>query len=121
MEASGDRPRVLVVEDEALVAMDLEWALLRAGFAVVGPAATVAAGTVLAAAEPLRAAVLDINIAGELAFPVADALAGRGIPFLFVTGYGPEILPARFRGRPLLRKPCSPRAVLTALNALRER
>lgn len=121
MEASGDGSRVLVVEDEALVAMDLETSLLRAGFAVAGPAATVAAGTELAAAGPLRAAVLDINIAGELVFPVADALAGRGIPFLFVTGYGPEILPARFRGRPLLRKPCSPRAVLAALEALLKR
>ena len=120
MVPGDDRPRVLVVEDEALVAMDLESSLLRAGFAVAGPAATVAVGTELAAG-PLRAAVLDINIAGELAFPVADALAGRGIPFLFVTGYGPEILPARFRGRPLLRKPCSPRAVLAALKALPER
>ena len=119
MVPGDDRPRV--VEDEALVATDLESSLLRAGFAVAGPAATVAAGVGLGAAEPLGAAVLDINIAGELVFPVAEVLAGRGIPFLFVTGYGPEILPARFRGRPLLRKPCSPRAILTALKALFER
>src|SRR5690242_1180734 len=121
MVAGDDRHRVLVVEDEALVAMDLESSLLRGGFAVAGPAATVAAGVALAAAEPLRAAVLDVNIGGELVFPVAEVLAGRGIPFLFVTGYGPETLPARFRGRPFLRKPCSPRAILAALKALLER
>jgi DNA-binding response OmpR family regulator len=121
MQPSDDRPRVLVVEDEALIAMDLEAALLRAGYAVVGPAATVAAGTALAATEPLRAAVLDVNIAGELVFPVADALARRRVPFLFVTGYGPEALPSRFRDRPLLRKPCLHRAVLAALKGLPER
>ena len=115
MQTSDDRPRVLVVEDEALIAMEIESALLDAGFAVVGPAASVAAGTALAAAEALWAAVLDVNLAGELVFPVADALAGRRVPFLFVTGYSLEVLPPRFRDRPLLRKPCTPRAVIAAL------
>ena len=113
--------RVLVVEDEALIAMEIESALLDAGFAVVGPAATLAAATALAAAEALWAAVLDVNLAGEPVFPVADALARRRVPFAFVTGYGPEVLPARFRDRPLLRKPCSPRTVVAALNRLHER
>jgi DNA-binding response OmpR family regulator len=121
MGQSEGRRRVLVVEDEALIAMEIESALLDAGFAVVGPAATLAAATALAAAEALWAAVLDVNLGGELVFPVADVLAGRHVPFLFVTGYGPEVLPPRFRGRPLLRKPCTPRAVIAALKGVRER
>jgi CheY-like chemotaxis protein len=100
------RRRVLLVEDETLIAMDLEAALRQRGCEVVGPAATVAEAIQAAAGERrLDGAVLDVNLGDEQVFPVADALAERGVPFVFLTGYEREILPARHRGRPAAVKP----------------
>jgi CheY-like chemotaxis protein len=80
--------RVLVVEDEPIVGMLLEDMLLDLGVEVVGPAATLAEALALAEREDLAAALLDVNLGGERSYPVADALARRGVPFLFLTGYG---------------------------------
>jgi CheY-like chemotaxis protein len=97
---------VLVAEDEALIAMEVEAALRRAGWEVVGPVARAAEAARLAAGEqPLDAAVLDIGLGDATVFAAADALAARGVPLVFLTGYGPGILPERLRGRPVLRKP----------------
>lgn len=100
--------RVLLVEDELLVAMEMEEALRGLGCEVLGPAATVEEVLRLAQVEAGRidAAVLDVNLAGRPSFPVADLLAGLGVPVIFATGYG-DLPDGRATGRAsvLLRKP----------------
>lgn len=98
--------RILVVEDEYLIADDLRDALVAAGAEVVGPIATVAdAIACVDAGTVLDAAVLDINLRGAMVYPVADGLAARGIPFLFATGYDAGSLPDRFATAVRLEKP----------------
>lgn len=80
--------RILVVEDEALIAVMVEDMLIELGSEVVGPAATIQAALALAEKEALDAAILDVNVRGERIDPVAEALFARGIPVLFATGYG---------------------------------
>lgn len=80
--------RVLVVEDEALIAVMVEDMLLEMGSEVVGPAATIEGALALARSEAIDAAVLDVNVRGERIDPVAEALMARGVPVLFATGYG---------------------------------
>jgi DNA-binding NtrC family response regulator len=86
--------RVMVVEDELLVALLVEDMLSEAGCTVVGPFARVAEALAAARTEILDAALLDVNVANEKVFPVAYVLEERGIPFLFVTGYGQAALPS---------------------------
>jgi CheY-like chemotaxis protein len=99
--------RVLLVEDEALVAMLMEDMLSDHGCSVVATAPRL--DEALAHANDLSldfdVAVLDLNLAGENTFSVASALAERNIPFVFATGYGAGGLPAEWRGRPTLQKP----------------
>jgi CheY-like chemotaxis protein len=97
--------RVLVVEDEALVALQLEDMLSDLGCAVIGPAARVHQALDLLNGQRVDAAVLDLNVAGELVYPVADALTRRGVPFIFATGYGASGLTEPYRSRPVLQKP----------------
>jgi PAS domain S-box-containing protein len=98
--------RVLVVEDEVLVTMVIEHALVQAGAELVGPATNLAEAIELARAEALDAAVLDVNINDEPVFPVADCLRERGVPFLFATGYTAETaIPPHHRDQPRLTKP----------------
>src|SRR4051794_22900016 len=80
--------RVLVVEDEMIVAWLLQDMLADLGCAVVGPAARVSQALAMIDAEAIDAAVLDVNLNGQKSYPVADALAARGMPFVFSTGYG---------------------------------
>lgn len=80
--------RILVVEDEALIAVMVEDMLMDMGSDVVGPAATIEAALALARVEAIDAAILDVNVRGERIDPVADALMARGVPVLFATGYG---------------------------------
>jgi len=107
--------RVLVVEDESLVAMLLETILEDMGCLAVGPAATVDEGLRMAADETVDAALLDVNVAGRQVFPVAQALKDRGVPFIFSTGYGEGGLPDEWRGQPTLQKPFTEAAVREAL------
>lgn len=97
--------RVLVVEDDALLAMALEMNLASLGCQVVAMAATVQDALPLARDTPIDGAILDVNLAGERVYPVADILAARNIPFLFATGYGPAGLRDCDRARPVLQKP----------------
>ena len=110
---------MLVVEDEALLALELETGLRELGCEVVGPARNLAEAQRLAEAEPrLAAAVLDVNLGGgELVFPVADALAARGVPYLLATGYGSAgPLEGRDAGAvAVLRKPYQRAALAAAL------
>ena len=108
---------VLVLEDELLIAMFLDDLLADAGFAVLGPAATVAEALHLLAGPPSPdIALLDFHVAGETSLPVADTLAGRGVPMVFLTGYGREALPTRYRDRPVLTKPYEGRELLAAVS-----
>ncbi|HYD27158.1 response regulator [Brevundimonas sp.] len=108
--------RVLIVEDESLVAMLLETILEDMGCIPVGPAATVDEGLQMASGgEPVDAALLDVNVAGRQVFPVAQALKDRGVPFIFSTGYGEGGLPDEWRGQPTLQKPFTEAAVRDAL------
>lgn len=108
--------RLLVVEDEYLIAREVAQALRRAGAFVIGPAPTVAAALDLLASEGAPdAALLDINLRGEMAYPVADALAGRGVPVVFATGYNFGSIPDRYAGVPRCDKPAEARTIVKAL------
>lgn len=104
LEVAG-KHRVLVVEDEALIAMIIEDALTDLGCEMVDPASTVEAAIRLARDEPLDAAFLDVTIRGGDVFPVAEILLQRGVPFVFSSGYGDWALPDAFRGHHRLTKP----------------
>ena len=108
--------RVLVVEDESLVAMLLETILEDMGCTPVGPAGTVEDGLAMVAdPAPLDAALLDVNVAGRQVFPVAEALKARGVPFVFSTGYGESGLPDEWRGHAIVQKPFTESAICAAL------
>jgi DNA-binding response OmpR family regulator len=98
--------RILVVEDLLLLADVISSGLASQGCEVVGPAARLERGLALARETALDCAVLDINLLGESSFPIAEVLARRGKPFVFVTGYGTDAaLPPAFRQIPRLAKP----------------
>ena len=97
--------RVLLVEDENLVALLLEDMLAELGHTVVGPVARLDKALEIAQLEAFDVAILDVNISGEKAYPIAEALAARGIPFVFSTGYGKQSLRAPYSDRPALQKP----------------
>lgn len=98
--------RLLVVEDEALVAMLLEDTLRALGCRCVGPAGNVAQALALLEREVVDLALLDVNLGGgERSYPVADALAARGIRFIFVTGYGASGVDRRYDPLRVLQKP----------------
>jgi PAS domain S-box-containing protein len=119
----GDEPdlagkRILVIEDEPLVAMDLESSLQSAGCQVIGPAGTVAQAMSLVVAADYDAALVDVNLAGHPVDEIAAALAQKNRPFAFVTGYGREALPRGFRDAVVLNKPFSQEQLLTSLEVL---
>jgi CheY-like chemotaxis protein len=97
--------RVMVVEDEALVAMVESDALIELGYEVAGPFSRPPEALEAVKDGGLAAAILDINLGGTLVYPVAEELAARGIPFVFVTGYGTESIDRRFANVPVLQKP----------------
>lgn len=97
--------RILVVEDETLIAVLLEEVLFSLGCTVVGPVSKLVAAVELAKEEQLDAAILDVTVRGGSIFPAAEILLERGIPFVFATGYGDWALPDAFRGKPVLKKP----------------
>jgi CheY-like chemotaxis protein len=112
------RLRILVVEDEMLVAMNIEDMLLELGHEVAGLAGRLGPALALAGESRFDAAMLDVNLAGEPSFPVADLLAERGIPFLFATGYGRKGIEERFHDRPILQKPFRASELAAALEGL---
>ena len=113
----GKLPCVLIAEDEMIVAMMLEDLMERAGYHVL-LVARLARGLELAVSEPIDAAILDINLAGQMSFPLADALQLRRIPFMFASGYGREGLPERHRDAMVLQKPYGMSEIKAALHAL---
>jgi DNA-binding response OmpR family regulator len=105
MTAALEGVRVLVVEDEFLVASLIEDILESAGCVVSGPMPRVADALSAMDRENYDAAILDVNLAGDRIDPVAEALSRRNVPFMFVTGYGAGGLPVDFAERPRVCKP----------------
>jgi two-component SAPR family response regulator len=97
--------KVLVVEDESLVALDIENMLEEMGCKVVASVPRLLGALDLASRLDFDLAVLDINLAGEVVYPLAFRLAARGIPFVFSTGYSTASLPPELNDRPILKKP----------------
>ncbi len=110
--------RILVVEDEYMIADDLARELAQMGVEVVGPAGSLPQATAQAAqVERLDAAVLDVNLRETLAFPLIDQLLNRGVKVLICTGYDEAMIPERYRALPRCEKPGLPRNLLAALLA----
>jgi CheY-like chemotaxis protein len=112
--------RVLIVEDELLIALDLEAILDGLGCAVLGLAATVPEALRLLAADPPDLALLDLNLRGTRSTPVALALTAGGVPFIAVTAYANPLEPV-FDGVPIISKPFGPEQVRDTLLALAPR
>lgn len=111
--------RVLVVEDEYLLADDLSHALADVGVHVLGPVASVEDGLKLIGSESsIDAAVLDVNLRGDMIYPVADALNARGVPFAFATGYDQWSLPERFSDAVRLEKPLKAHKIAAAIGPM---
>jgi CheY-like chemotaxis protein len=111
--------RILVIEDESMVSMLIEDTLVDMGCVVVALASRFDDGLAKAQTLAFDAAILDVNLAGERSFGIADALRLRKLPFVFATGYGKGSIPEPLRGAPILQKPFSPveleQALLSAL------
>ena len=106
---------VLVVEDEALIAMDLQALLEDAGYRVLGPANSTAAAMALLAGNEPDVALLDVNLGRSDVFGVANALAERKTKLIFLTGHTAQKLPQAHRHRPLVAKPYLPHVLLQAV------
>jgi DNA-binding response OmpR family regulator len=108
--------RVLIVEDDNILAMNLADELATEGATVIGPAGTVADAIDVIASSELDGAIVDINLGGKAAFPVADALADRRVPFVFATGYLiADYIPARHANVRRFEKPTAPGVICRAL------
>jgi PAS domain S-box-containing protein len=103
--AAATGRRVLLVEDEALVAMMIQECLAESGHSVIGPISRASDALQVAKDADYDAAILDINLGDGMAYPVADILSARGVPFVFVTGYEADTIDERFRAVPILQKP----------------
>ncbi len=110
------RARILIVEDEPLIALDLEGMLLDADFEVVDIAGTIEKALVIIEMGKLDAVLLDANLIGVSSAPVAVALAERGLPFLVLSGYAADQQPEAFRAGSYLQKPASPAQIIKLLN-----
>ena len=111
--------RILLVEDEPLIAMMLEDFLDVLDRQVAGSADNVASALALVAAGGFDAAILDVNLrGGEKSWPIADALAARGTPFLLATGGSDDMVAPQHKDRPVLQKPFTMDGVQKALDAL---
>jgi CheY-like chemotaxis protein len=97
--------KIMVVEDEALVAMALRDSLDELGFSVVGPFSRISEAMIALRNTHIDAAVLDVNLGGELVYPLADVLTADHVPFVFITGYGPDEIERRYASIPILQKP----------------
>ena len=97
--------RIFVVEDEFLIRMLLEDMLTDLGYELVGVAGRVDEAAEMAQTKEFDLAILDVNLDGQDVYPVADLIGKRGLPFMFITGYGGRGLPESYRSRPTLQKP----------------
>ncbi len=110
--------RVLVVEDEAMLALEVAEQLEQAGFHVIGPAFSVGNALSVLEMQGCDSAVLDVHLGEQTSAPVALALTSRRIPFVALSGYGRDELPVEFRHSPLLTKPADSSHLIRALRSL---
>ena len=112
--------KILVVEDDFIVAFDMQVMLEEQGAEVLGPASSVEEALAILAREVPEAAVLDVNLNGEFVFPVAAQLRMKGVPFLFATAYADDdrLFPVEARATPRLAKPVLPAVLITQLKKL---
>ena len=115
--------RILIVEDEMLIALMLQSMLEALGHHVAGRAKTAAEALSIieAGAEGIDAATLDINLAGQPSYEVADALKEQELPYIVVSGYDDPKILAAFHGRPVVHKPIMPRQLEQAIQSLEQR
>lgn len=114
--------RILVVEDEYLIADDMRDALLDAGAEVLGPVPSIdAAASLIQAEDRIDGALLDINLGGTTVFEIADTLMARGVPFAFATGYDQWAIPERFAQVPRLEKPVKAGQIFALLEPMTAR
>jgi len=99
------RCRILIVEDDVMIRMLLEDMLVDLGYVVASSVGRIDEAIAIARDGDFDIAVLDVNVGGELVYPVAEVLAARGLPFAFSTGYGERGMPEAYRDRPTLQKP----------------
>ena len=107
--------RILLVEDNPLLALDVKATLAELGYCVIGPVDAVAPALQIINTSRLDVAVLDINLGTELSFPIADALTAVDVPFLFLTAHDRAIVPDAHSLRLLISKPFVPQALAGAL------
>ena len=107
--------RILIVEDEYFLADDLARALERQGAEVVGPVGSLDEAEILVGEGKFDCAILDIILRGEMAFPIADRLESKGIPFIVASGYNSAAIPDRFLAVPRVEKPFNPGEVIAAI------
>jgi CheY-like chemotaxis protein len=111
--------RILIAEDELILALDTETLLREAGHDVVGPVSSPSAVLRLIGAGGIDAALLDVRLRNdELVYPACDALIAKGIPFAFATACGYDVIPARYRNTPVLHKPFTDKDVARVLRGL---
>lgn len=110
--------KIFVLEDEMLVALDLEQQLKSAGYDVAGPATTMAMARAIIDAEDIDLALLDANIAGEKPVDIANSLKDRGVPLLYLSGYDEAHIRSSLPEAPLLQKPIQSRELLDRIKAL---
>jgi DNA-binding response OmpR family regulator len=113
--------KVLVVEDNYLIAKLVKEVLVFAGCSVSGPIPRLAEARDVASREAHHVAVLDINLNGERVYPVADILSRRRVPYVFVTGYGDTTLPPEYVERPRIRKPFKREELIGTISNLVQR
>ena len=111
-------PAVLIVEDDAALCEAIGFCVEQAGYEVVDCAQSVDAALAMLGKRTIDAALLDINLQGELVYPVANALAERGVPFTFVTAKPASEIPEQYRHRPLVPKPYYDAALCAALASM---
>ncbi|MYZ48784.1 response regulator [Propylenella binzhouense] len=111
--------RIMIVEDEYFIADDLAAAVRRAGGTILGPVPSLSeARSLLSGSDPVDAAVLDLNLRDEMAYPIAELLRLRGIPFVFATGYDLGSIPPEFQDVPHWEKPFDHRSLVHALSRM---
>jgi len=109
---------VLVIEDEYTVGIQTASIVEEAGYSVAGPEASVDAAQKVLGRQKIDLALLDVNLGGEMVFPIAEMLDAMRIPYIFVTSYSASAIPARYRHYPIVQKPYSPGLLIAQMHQL---
>lgn len=112
------KPRILIIEDEFLVSLEIAAVLTDAGFDVLEPAATVESALRAIGTEPVDAVILDRNLGGRDVHEITARLEEQKIPFAFLTGYGQETVPEQFQDVPFIAKPFNDRQLIASIQSM---